>query len=325
MDFTTVETSARVREWQYMTGREIDALDRKRTVVMLACSPLEVHGPHLPVITDNLEAEGLSLRTMEIMCERHPELEFVHLPPLYTAADVLPHVGSVMFRPSTIVRVLADIGRSLGKQGFKHIWVSSFHGGPRHFVPLEVAAHQSNKKHGTEMVSLFSLLAKLLAGGGSDLTHILGGIKGLTPAEIKGDAHGGAIETSMMLYLLGKYVDPCFKDLDQRTVDMKLAKEGKPPLEQGKLVALLRGFKHKIKYYEDETYSGKPSIASAAIGEKIVDELATRSADVLGDRYTGKLPISECHSPVWPMRHVFMSERFGWAFERAIQYKNRVF
>jgi len=105
--------AANVRDWQYMTGPEIDAVDRSLAVVVVACSPLEVHGPHLPVITDNLEAQGIADRTVERMAARHPEIVFLRMPPIYVASDVLPHVGSVAFRSSTITRVIEDLGRSL--------------------------------------------------------------------------------------------------------------------------------------------------------------------------------------------------------------------
>jgi creatinine amidohydrolase/Fe(II)-dependent formamide hydrolase-like protein len=68
-----------------LTEADFVRMDRARTVVMVTCSPLEVHGPHLPVVTDNLEAERISIRTMEILNERDPSLEFVHLPPIYVA------------------------------------------------------------------------------------------------------------------------------------------------------------------------------------------------------------------------------------------------
>lgn len=313
------------REWQYLTGRDFAEMDRARTVVMLACSPLEVHGPHLPVITDNLEAEALSARCMELLTERHPEMQFLHMPPIYVAADVVPHPGSVMFRSSTITRVLSDLGRSLGKQGFKHIWIGSFHGGPRHFVPIEVACHRSNRRYGTRMVSVFSLMVKRLTGGSAELSQVLGHLPGVTPEELQGDHHGGAIETSMMLHLVGRHVDQSFRGLPQSTVDLKLAREGRPPLRQGGIRDLVRAFKHRLKYYEEITYAGKPSIASPEIGQQMLDILAGYATDALSDLWTGKLAPEECHSPLWPIRWVFTSEALGWAFEKALRYRTQVF
>jgi len=313
------------REWQSLTGADFARMDRAKTVVMVTCSPLEVHGPHLPVITDNLEAETLSIRVMEVLNERHPNLEFVHLPPIYVAADVLPHPGSVMFRSSTITRVLSDLGRSLAKQGFVHIWVASFHGGPRHFVPIEVACARTNRRYGTKMISAFSLLISRLTRGGSELSTVLGHIDGVTPEELRGDHHGGAIETSMMLHAVGDAVDPRYRDLPQRTLDAKRKEAGLPPLSQTGLLDLIRGFKHKLKYYETETYSGKPSIASAEIGREMMDVLARRSADALEEVWAGVVRPDQCHSPLWPLRWVFTSEWLSRIFERAVKYQQNVF
>lgn len=292
---------------------------------MVTCSPLEVHGPHLPVITDNLEAETLSLRVMEVLNERHPRLEFVHLPPIYVAADVLPHPGSVMFRSSTITRVLSDLGRSLARQGFVHIWIASFHGGPRHFIPIEVACERTNRRYGTKMISAFSLLINRLTRGGSELSEVLGHIDGVTPEELRGDHHGGAIETSMMLHAAGDQVDPGYRELPQRTLEMKRREAGLAPLPAKGVLDLMKSFKHKLKYYESETYSGKPSIASAEIGREMMDVLARHTADALEDVWSGVLPPEKCHSPIWPLRWIFTSELLSRVFERAVKYQQRVF
>jgi len=312
-------------EWKLLTGSDFSRMDRARTVVMVTCSPLEVHGPHLPVVTDNLEAESLSIRTMDVLHERDPSLRFVHLPPIYVAADVLPHPGSVMFRSSTITRVLSDLGRSLAKQGFKHIWVASFHGGPRHFIPIEVACERTNRRYGTSMLCAFSLLISRLTRGGSDLSTVLGHLEGVTPDDLQGDAHGGAIETSMMLHLVGDHVDGGYRTLAQRTVDLKRREEGLPPLRQKGVLDLVRSFKHKLKYYEHETYAGKPNLASATLGQEMIDILARHSADALEEVLAGTLPPKSWHSPLWPLRHVFTSEWLSRVFERAVRYEQRVF
>ena len=45
----------RLLRWETLTKRRFDAIDRERAVVMVTCSPLEVHGPHLPLGADALE------------------------------------------------------------------------------------------------------------------------------------------------------------------------------------------------------------------------------------------------------------------------------
>jgi creatinine amidohydrolase/Fe(II)-dependent formamide hydrolase-like protein len=315
-------------EWAEMTGPEIDALDRDKTVIMLACSPLEVHGPHLPTCTDNLEADMIAKRSMQILRRLHPELTFVRLPPLYVAADVLPHVGSIAFRPSTIISVIEDLGRSLAKQGFRKVWIASFHGGPRHWVPIEVACDRVNKRFGAEMISAFGLLIAKLTGGGTDLSDVLGHLPGVTPELLAGDAHGGIIETSLMLYLLGHRVKRHYTELPQRTVDLKLLEQGKPALSEGNqraITTLFRGFKHKLKYYEEETYAGAPHAASEELGGQMFEVLAGHTAEAFDEVLRGDRTLEQCHSPLWKLRRVFTSATVSRVFETAVRYRNRVF
>lgn len=309
----------RIHDWADLPGAAIDRFDRDTTVVTVACSPLEVHGPHLPTKTDFCEADGLTRAALAKLQDRHPELQVLRLPPLYVATDVLPHTGSVAFRPSTVRRVLQDMGRSLAAQGFKHIWVSSFHGGPRHFVPIEMASDHVNRRHGASMVSIFGLLISRLTQGGTDLTDVLGHLDGLNPADLVGDSHGGVIETSMMLHLAGDNVDPCWKTLPQQTVETVRAAEGKSPPAHP-----LADFKEKLFYYHKYTYSGRPETADPALGAVILDELAGHCADALSELWTGAIAPDSARSPLWPARWLFASDRAGAAFERLIGYRSRV-
>lgn len=316
-------------DWKDLTGEDIDAIPRERAVVLVTVSPLEVHGPHLPVVCDNLEAEALSHRSAEKLKALHPDLIFLHLPPIYVAADVLPHVGSLAFRPSTIERVLEDLGRSLCKQGFRRIWVSSFHGGPRHFVPIEIACDRVNRRYGGAMVSTFGLLLNKLTGGSTSLDGVLGHVPGVVAADLVGDAHGGAVETSILLHLAPDRVKEGWQRLPQRTVDIRLAERGLAPLEQAgqrpSLAGLLRGFRHKIKYFEAETYAGKPAVADAAQGAAFVDILAGHAAEALDEVLRGQRPLSDCRSPLWRIRWVFANELLGKVFERMVGFQSRVF
>jgi creatinine amidohydrolase len=318
----------RILEWKQLTGPQIDALDRDNTVLLVSCSPLEVHGPHLPTMTDNAEAEGLGFGMVAKLAVKHPEITWVQLPPIFVAADVLPMVGSVMFRASTIIAVLSDMGRSLCKQGFKNIWVTNFHGGPRHFVAIEVACDRVNRRHGGRMLSVFSLLLKRLTGGGSDLTQILGHHEGIEAADLVGDSHGGAVETSLMLHLHGEHVDKGFSELPRRTVDTLLEERGEPPLghDQGRpsLKSLLRGFKVKIRYFETSSYSGAPGRGSAQLGERFLDTLAELSADALSEVWRGELGPDQWHSPLWKVRWAFTSQWLGRLFELAVGHRSPV-
>src|SRR5262249_60888826 len=151
--------------WETLSKRKFDTIDRASTVVLVTCSPLEVHGPHLPIGADALEGEGLSRRMLRFLPERHRSRTFLQLPFIYTATDTLPHPGSLFFRPSTTQAVLRDLGRSLAAQGFRDVIVSNFHGSPRHFLAIEQACEAVTRGGNIRLVGIFSLLLNPLPNG----------------------------------------------------------------------------------------------------------------------------------------------------------------
>jgi creatinine amidohydrolase len=312
----------RILEWQHLTGPALSSLDRARTVVLVSCSPLEVHGPHLPVFADLRESEGLLTRTAEKLLDRSDDIAFVRLPPLWVAADVLPHRGSIKFDHRTVIQVLYEMGTSLARQGFVHVWIGNFHGGPRHVLAIEEACHRVQKETGAKMISVFSLLAKKLTGGGSDLAARLDGIGGVSKEALRGDSHGGAIETALLLHLAGAHVDPAYRELPPRSLELDLSDAGGAPLQRGAkptIAEILRGLPLKQRYYERETYAGAPALATPELGAAYLETLTDDAAAMLFEVFSGRVAASDCHSPLWPFRKVLMSRRIGALFDAAVR------
>ncbi|HVP31361.1 MAG TPA: creatininase family protein [Myxococcota bacterium] len=299
-----------VLRWESLTKKAFDRLDRARCVVLVTCSPLEVHGPHLPLATDLLEGEGLLARTLRFLPERHRERTFLALPWIWAASDVVPQPGSIAFRPGTTVRVLEDLGRSLAAQGFRDVLVSNFHGGPRHFVAIERACERVSQERGIRMVALFSLMLSRLTGRGSGetLEDVIGALPGVRRADLAGDTHGGLLETSQLLALAGEWVDPEYKSLPRVTYESWLAQaQGgrERPQRRGLLgfLDMLASFRGNLRFFLTETYSGAPAGASAELGERCLDALGERAARAVAEVLDGTLPASACHSPLWRYRH----------------------
>lgn len=289
--------------WETITKARFDAIDRSRAVVLVSCSPIEVHGPHLPMGADALEADGLALRMLRFLPERHRDRTFLKLPFVYVATDVLPQPGSLHFRPETIVAVLSDLGRTLAAQGFRDIWVSSFHGSVRHFVAIETACARSNRRHGTRMVSLFSLmLARLRAEGG--IERVLGAIPGVRAEDLKGDIHAGLVETAQLLSLHPDWVDPTYPRLERRALEepwlTAAGARGRSVWQKAR--DILGAFRDGARFFRTETYSGAPAGASAELGARILDALASRSAAACGELLDGTLAAEACHSPMFRFR-----------------------
>lgn len=215
------------------TRKQFDTIDRANAVVFVTCSPLEVHGPQLPLGADCLAGEGLAERMLCFLPERHRTRTFLKLPFIYAACDGVPQPGTIAFRSATTIRVIEELGHSLAAQGFQNVVVSNFHGSPRHFVAIETACDRISRTHGVRRVSIFSPMLSRLDGGGSELGDVLGHIAGVSKADLEGDTHGGFVETSQLLALHPNRVGPDYKRLPRRTVDLRLHETGraKPPRE----------------------------------------------------------------------------------------------
>jgi creatinine amidohydrolase/Fe(II)-dependent formamide hydrolase-like protein len=316
-----METPRSLR-WETLTKKQFDAIDRERAVVFVTCSPMEVHGPHLPLGADCLEGEGLAERALRFLPERHRSRTFLRLPFVWAACDGVPQPGTIAFRPSTTIAFLRDMGRSLAIQGFRNVMVSNFHGSPRHFLAIETACERISRAHGIRMVSIFSLMLSRLNGGGSELGDVLGHLRGVSKADFDGDTHAGLVETSQLLALHPSFVDPDYKSLPPRTVEKWLEETGhpNPPDARGKpasIPKMVRGFKAGLHYFADDTYAGAPAGASAEIGEQILDTLASRTAEAVSEILDGTLPPEKWHSPFWKLRHIFVNPV-------AIRFFNRI-
>jgi creatinine amidohydrolase len=309
----------RISDWNTMTSSQFRALDPARTVVLVTCAPIEVHGPHLPMRADIREGEGLSDAAAQKLLALDPDIRFIRLPPVCMGTDVLPQRGSLSFSPQIIVRVLEELGRTLAHQGFIHIWVSNFHGGPRHILALEQGCTNVNRRHGTKMLSIFSLMIEKLTGGSSDLSSRLGGIGGITTEELRGDEHGGLVETALLAALDGEHVDASYPSLPPRSLEILQKERGRPPIQKGEkatVLEMLRSFPLKQRYFETETYSGAPGKATAELGRLYLDEISNDAATALLRVWRGEVDIAETHSPLWKLRHVLMNRAFGWVFDR---------
>src|SRR5574337_870404 len=178
----------------------LDALDRATTVVLFAVSPLEEHGPHLPVGTDVFHSEFFNEELAKRILERKPGWTVLVGPPLPIGASAFDHAGTLLVRARTVRNATLDYGAALARHGFRYILVTNAHAGPRHVVALEEAAAVVSRRYGVRMLSVSGpVMWKFLRGKFADrLEPLLG--RPLTRAEqeaMQGDSHGGLWETSL--------------------------------------------------------------------------------------------------------------------------------
>src|ERR1035438_8364972 len=58
--------------WENLSGPAVAALDRARTLLLLPVSPIEEHGPHLPLGVDVWDAEYFSTHLANRYAEEEP-------------------------------------------------------------------------------------------------------------------------------------------------------------------------------------------------------------------------------------------------------------
>ncbi len=228
--------------------------DRARTVVLFAVSPLEEHGPHLPVGTDLIEAEFLTEELAKRIVREKPDWAALIGPPLPFGASAFDEAGTLLVRARTVRNAALDYGRALARHGFGYILLTNAHAGPRHVVALEEAAVAVSRRHGVRMLSLSGLvLWKVLRGRFTERLEAKLGRK-LQPQEreaLGGDAHAGLWETSLVLRARPELVDSAYKDL--------------PPVRFSWLEAARKNY--PLRLGNQLGYIGSPAPSSVEWGE----------------------------------------------------------
>jgi len=246
--------SGKIRRLAELSFTALDGLDRERTVVLFTVSPLEEHGPHLPVGTDLFEAEFLGEELAKRILEAKPGWTVLIGPPLPIGASAFDHTGTLLVRARTVRNASLDYGAALARHGFRYVLVMNAHGGPRHVVALEEAAAVVSRRFGVRMLSMSGpILWKILRGKFTGRLELLLG-RSLTADEreaLAGDAHGGVWETSLILRARPELVDPAFARLPQMRFLLIEALRKNYPLRLGNQLG----------------YIGAPAAATAEFGE----------------------------------------------------------
>jgi len=194
----------------------LDALDRDRTIVVLTVSPLEEHGPHLPVGVDAFTARHLAESIAERVVAERPGWSAVLAPTLHLGSFTFQTVGTINVRQRVVRDAVIDYGAALARARFRYILIANGHGGPGHLVALEEAAGAVSRRHRVTMASLTGHLAWEFLGGRllPKIEKALG--RTLSDDERRAfseDAHAGWWETSAMLMLRPDLVDDGYRAL----------------------------------------------------------------------------------------------------------------
>jgi creatinine amidohydrolase len=266
-----------------MSTPALDALDRARTVVMLSVSPLEQHGPHLPVGVDAFAARYFAETIAERVVATRDGWSALLAPTLHLGSFTFDTVGTITVRQRVVRDALVDYGDSLARSGFRFILVANGHAGPGHLTALDEAAAIVSRRHGVTMASFTGhLVWEFLRGRYVDAIEAELG-RPLTAEEraaIAEDAHGGWWETSLMLLLRPDLVDVSFRALPPRRYSLPARVLPNYPLKNG-----------------GQGYVGHPALADPMFAKATSAVLMREAMDIVDGLLDGRLTPSQRRSP----------------------------
>ena len=266
-----------------MTTPALDALERDRTVVLLTVSPLETHGPHLPVGVDAFTARHFAETIAERLVSARPAWSAVLAPTLHLGSFTFETTGTISVRQRVVRDAVTDYGEAFARAGFRYILVANGHGGPGHLAALEEAAAAVSRRHGVTMASFTGHLAWQFMRGryAEKIEAALG--RALNAEERQAfadDAHGGWWETSLMLLLRPDLVDGCYRTL--------------PPARYSWPARVVPNYAVRNG---GQGYVGHPALADPAFAQATTDVLMTEAMAIVEGLLDGRLKPSDHHSP----------------------------
>lgn len=309
----------RIFQLEKTTHLALSKLDPKQTLVVATLSPIEVHGPHLPLGQDYFEAYTLAEHAVSILSQRHEDWSFILLPPFPIATDCVPQFGSVTFPVQVVRDVAYHALEPFAKRGFARLLYSSFHGGPRHVCALESAAQSLTEKYNVPTASLFSMVLSRVLEGNVFYEAICENTEcNITVEQLKKDHHAGFVETSLALHCWPELIEQGWEELEP------LVSEG--PKESGANDSFLYGYQEKpgvldrakrnvaqfqsiiksIRHFNDHTFYGYPSLASESQGKDLLEYLSILAADTT-DQFIEQGLKTDVHSPLWKLRHLLLN------------------
>ena len=266
--------AAQVRQVGDLTTRQLTALDRARTVVILQGGMLEEHGPYLPAFTDGILSSRLTTALADGLAAQMPGWTVLVFPPISVGTSGSNEIGghftfpgTYAVRPSVLRAAFMDLASELGDQGFRWIMVVHVHGSPLHINALDQAGDFFHATYHGQMVNLWGLLP-VLAGWGS----VLGTLPDSVKKEDGVSLHGGLDEHSMMLYLAPGLVAPDYRSAPTwagASYDSSFAAARRPGWPG---------------------YLGAPRLATAAVGKQIWEGFSGATVRTAVEILKGKDP-----------------------------------
>jgi len=262
----------KILKFEELSWKKIDELDRDKTIFFLPISPMEEHGPHLPVGTDMLIVTDSVKEAIKTIGKKKPDYNCVLMPtiPIGFCKFNTDFPGSISVSGKTVRDVVYSMGSALGEHGFKYFVVCTYHMALGHLRGIYSAMGKLESKYNMKTVEPWSpyfynnMVQEREPKLGFDTTK---------------EVHAGFRETSVMKYQYPYLVDESYKKLQSIYRDLS------SPRVLGKKFKDL-GIK--------EGYVGSPARADADYGRwffsETVNMFVSATLDMISGKKTGELP-----------------------------------
>jgi len=248
------------RNFAYLTWKQVDALPREETLLILPTAAIEQHGHHLPLATDTLINNLLLGKALALV---PAELPIYALPPVCygKSNEHVGYPGTLSVSAQTFMAVVRDLGASIAAGGFKKLTLYNTHGG--NMALVDVMARDLRAEFGLRTFTLF----------GSPGAKF----EGVSEQERTYGFHANEIETAFLLY-----GTPNLVHTDKYTSNY-IARVDKPELLKPEFSSA--NFAWLTRDIAPSGVMGDPSAATAENGEKWVNEAAVKIAEILVAMY----------------------------------------
>ena len=173
------------RQWWDLTTEEFACLDKERLVAVQPVCAVEQHGPHLPIRVDAAINAGIVARALELV---PAEVPLLVLPAqnVGKSDEHLAFPGTLSIHYETLGRLWFDLAESVHRAGCRKLIFFNSHGGQPQLIDIVCRDLRVRLNMLGVNCAWFDVTPM------SDL---------FDAQELRHGIHGGAVETSLMLYL----------------------------------------------------------------------------------------------------------------------------
>ena len=255
--------------YEQLTWPETNQVIAQNRVAILPVGSLEGHGPHCPLDTDTVIADGVCHRVAEAIPDKAIVLPAVTYG---LSPNHMDFPGTITIKEDTFIQYIVDICSCLAYHGFRRILIINGHGGNQ--SALDVAARMVNMRHPGV---LCGMMAYYLTPRAMRIDAELAASQGLRGSM----DHGGLGETS------------CYLAFNPEPVDLSKATVGEMPYGSSFGFSAEDGAVILMPYWSSiapQGVMGDPRNASAETVKEYLDTVVEEIVEIVEQFQRMQLP-----------------------------------